>query len=40
MGSMGSTGRMEEESTWSNINMAIYSMSLSLSAANYDIHYP
>ena len=39
MGSMGSSGRMEEESTWSNINMAVYSMSLSLSVANYDMHY-
>jgi hypothetical protein len=27
---------MEEESTWSNIDMAVYSLSLSLSAANFD----
>jgi len=40
MGSMGSACRMEEESTWSNINMAVYSMSLSLSAANFDLHFP
>lgn len=31
---------MEEETTWSNINLAIYSLSLSLSAANYDHHFP
>lgn len=26
----------DEETTWSNINFAVYSLSLSLSAANYD----
>ena len=31
--------RMDDESTWSNINMAVYSMSLALSAANYERHY-
>jgi uncharacterized protein YcaQ len=31
---------MEEETTWSNINLAVYSLSLSLSAANYDHHFP
>ena len=31
--------RMEEESTWSSIERAVYGMSLSLSAANYDLHY-
>lgn len=30
---------MEEETTWSNINLAVYSLSLSLSAANYDHHF-
>lgn len=35
----GNTARMEEESTWSHINYAVYSMSLSLSAANFDNKY-
>jgi hypothetical protein len=30
---------MEEETTWSNINFAVYSLSLSLSVANYDHHF-
>ncbi len=35
----GNSARMEEESTWSHIHYAVYSMSLSLSAANFDRKY-